>query len=635
MTPATPSATRVGRLSPDRVAVGLALLALSVVFVHLTLARGDFLSDDAWISMRYARNLVDGHGLLWNPGEPPVEGYSNLLWVLLAALGLALGISASKLMMAMGLGVGALCVPVGYATARAAGLGRGAGLAVAALVAGSGIIGATAASGLETPLMVLLMSAGAARLLWEERQIQQGASPPPWSALLFGLLAITHVEGPLYLAVPAFARLTRPGAGGPIRALLSLDRRDLLALVLLLAPPLGQELLRVLYYGDWMPNTVRVKTAGRPEIPFLLGARYVLFSLSINSARLAVLVLGVGAALLPGRGRSAADGLAARILLAPWVCCAVFVLIANGDMFNQFRFMAPAEPALLALAAVGWARIASFAPAFFRFAFLVVPLGLGVGMVVRDLHIQVADHDRMPAGFSDSFLASAFQVLRPSYGRIREFQEPFGRLRHIGRQGRAGEPDWFIYWILENLPVGDAVLFPDVGALGFALTEGRVLDGRGLNARGAAALLRAQPAEGPDGLQDPGVVAFLEEFNASNPALLIVQCSNGRLWGPVETALQASGALDAYEAVAMGRYTTPRTRVCALDAGRPRPTLEQILARYHRIQEDMPGVFDVTQRVAELQAGQAAPATQGLELDGPLESYPPGAWYRAATMPPP
>ena len=42
------------------------------------------LFDDALISMRYAHNLVSGHGLVWNPGEsPPVEGYSNLAWTLM------------------------------------------------------------------------------------------------------------------------------------------------------------------------------------------------------------------------------------------------------------------------------------------------------------------------------------------------------------------------------------------------------------------------------------------------------------------------------------------------------------------------------------------------------------------------
>lgn len=34
--------------------------------------------DDAYISYRYALNLVAGHGLVYNPGEY-VEGYTNLL----------------------------------------------------------------------------------------------------------------------------------------------------------------------------------------------------------------------------------------------------------------------------------------------------------------------------------------------------------------------------------------------------------------------------------------------------------------------------------------------------------------------------------------------------------------------------
>ena len=41
-------------------------------------------SDDAYISYRYARNLAAGDGLTFNPGER-VEGYSNLLYVLLLA----------------------------------------------------------------------------------------------------------------------------------------------------------------------------------------------------------------------------------------------------------------------------------------------------------------------------------------------------------------------------------------------------------------------------------------------------------------------------------------------------------------------------------------------------------------------
>lgn len=43
-------------------------------------------NDDAYISYRYARNLVEGKGLVYNPGEH-VEAYSNFLYVLMVAPG--------------------------------------------------------------------------------------------------------------------------------------------------------------------------------------------------------------------------------------------------------------------------------------------------------------------------------------------------------------------------------------------------------------------------------------------------------------------------------------------------------------------------------------------------------------------
>ncbi len=69
----------------------LASVAISVVFV----ARSTFrvrgavyfsLFDDATVSMRYARNLAHGAGLVWNPHGAHVEGYTNFLWTLWMAV---------------------------------------------------------------------------------------------------------------------------------------------------------------------------------------------------------------------------------------------------------------------------------------------------------------------------------------------------------------------------------------------------------------------------------------------------------------------------------------------------------------------------------------------------------------------
>src|SRR4051812_1351198 len=53
----------------------------------------DFVTDDAWISARYAENFAAGRGLVWNPGGPRVEGFSNPLLVAVEALARLAGVA--------------------------------------------------------------------------------------------------------------------------------------------------------------------------------------------------------------------------------------------------------------------------------------------------------------------------------------------------------------------------------------------------------------------------------------------------------------------------------------------------------------------------------------------------------------
>ena len=71
--------------------IHLALGAALIANVLLLYEFSPFVTDDALIAMRYARHLTEGYGLAWNPGAGPVEGYSNFLYVMLAAGALKLG----------------------------------------------------------------------------------------------------------------------------------------------------------------------------------------------------------------------------------------------------------------------------------------------------------------------------------------------------------------------------------------------------------------------------------------------------------------------------------------------------------------------------------------------------------------
>ena len=106
-----------------------AAAALGGVFaLHVWWLRG--LAEDAFISFRFGRHLAAGQGLVWNLGEPPVEGYTNFLWVLVAAgldgLGLDVPLAARVLGVVAAFATLAL---VAHAARVALGWGRGASLA--------------------------------------------------------------------------------------------------------------------------------------------------------------------------------------------------------------------------------------------------------------------------------------------------------------------------------------------------------------------------------------------------------------------------------------------------------------------------------------------------------------------------
>ncbi|WP_043873027.1 hypothetical protein [Legionella massiliensis] len=80
------------RVQP-RVILGFLLLVLcfAYLFIGQVSAVWPFTIDDMYIPLRYATHWYNGYGLSWNIAEPPVEGYSNFSFVLLARLALQWG----------------------------------------------------------------------------------------------------------------------------------------------------------------------------------------------------------------------------------------------------------------------------------------------------------------------------------------------------------------------------------------------------------------------------------------------------------------------------------------------------------------------------------------------------------------
>lgn len=80
--------------NPVRVVALYVLLASGLSLVAVWQLDGA-MPDDAWITLRYARNLADGHGWTYNFGGGASGGATSPLYVMLLALLLRVGVSAS------------------------------------------------------------------------------------------------------------------------------------------------------------------------------------------------------------------------------------------------------------------------------------------------------------------------------------------------------------------------------------------------------------------------------------------------------------------------------------------------------------------------------------------------------------
>jgi arabinofuranosyltransferase len=302
--------------------------ALVTCFVcHAALFLGSIF-DDAFISFRYARNLVEGHGLVFNLGER-VEGFSNFSWVMLSAASLAIGVPPAVTTPLVGVLAGVLLVLLmvraGRRLADHEGGLRGAGLIGAALVVITPGLALYAVSGLEQTAFALLSTLAALALV--ERR-----------AVRFALYT-------------SLAFLTRPEAGllgvlGALFALLdlrSVPRREWLKtqltivglFVLCLGPYLA---FKLGYYGSLVPNTLRAK---EPYLPAAL-------EYTARGTWPALLIAGL-VILTWRRGELSRER---RELFVLWASFVAACILVGPDWMPAYRFLLPSVP-LLGLAADG------------------------------------------------------------------------------------------------------------------------------------------------------------------------------------------------------------------------------------------------------------------------------------------
>ncbi|GAB4322021.1 MAG: hypothetical protein Kow0074_13260 [Candidatus Zixiibacteriota bacterium] len=337
------------RSSAARRATGRAL-SVSAVFFHTAALIAvawflyqanelSFTQDDAYISYRYAQNALDGHGLVFNEGER-VEGYTNFFWVILLVLGGLIGFGFDEVSKTLGIGAAlALIVLTGFwirSTWRR--LNWGDGLLPAAgsmlLLAANGSVIYWAVSGLETLWFTLFVTL--AVWAWIRRS---------WLAVpALAVASLTRPEGVFIWGLLVLAELAI-GEGWKRAAALAGSA------VLLLAP---FAVFKIVYYGSLFPNPFYAKTGFSWEY-VLSGLDYTWVYLFQFAGYGAVVVLViVGAVLLPGRW---------RIVPLIWLAYATYVTLIGGDVLKVHRFYVPITAFLVtSVAAAIYAIVRRYQP---------------------------------------------------------------------------------------------------------------------------------------------------------------------------------------------------------------------------------------------------------------------------------
>ena len=307
---------------------GIVLLAGFAIVVERAYKFYPFMADDAFISLRYARRFLDGHGLTWTDGAP-VEGYSNLLWILGCAL---LGRLGFDLVVASrALGVLATLVTMTVVAWAYKGRTKLSYIASISVLAFASPVAVWTMGGMEQPMVGLWLALGIYHCLplVAGAVEETSSSRPVLAGFFFGLLALSRPDGVLFGATVAIVLLAvEPRPSGRLRTLL----RFCLPLAGLF---LAQLLFRLLYYGDFIPNTGRAKIAFS-SAHALAGSYYVWNGVAALRAFFLLAIAGMVVCVRHnGKAR-------VRLLAAPIVVWLGYILLIGGDIFPAWRHFVPA-----------------------------------------------------------------------------------------------------------------------------------------------------------------------------------------------------------------------------------------------------------------------------------------------------
>ena len=349
-----PWARALARLD-GRLVLGVALVIALCYALYASHRMFGRLYDDTHITLRYAQNLAVGDGLRFNPGEKPVEGYTNfLLTVLLAgcaAIGLPLVTMAKIVSIGAALGVviatywlTTLILPDAPGILRAT---------PSLLLAICGWFAFFAAIGLETHLFALFITLAICFVLRQRWA---------WAGVLFACAYLTRPEGGGLWTV-TLAWLLWQAFIGPriVRRVQTVDRdgegaacfADIVRFTLPFVVIAGaHEIWRLTYYGEPLPNTFYDKVGSTTQ-QVRRGLDYVLNDFPHLQARTLIVII----LLLVVLPSAPIANRAARYVALLAAAFTGYIILVGGDFIGP-RFLFHIFPLIVVLLVAGLRSLA-------------------------------------------------------------------------------------------------------------------------------------------------------------------------------------------------------------------------------------------------------------------------------------
>ncbi len=407
-----------------------------------------FVKDDAYISFRYAQNLVSGRGMVFNVGER-VEGYTNFLWTILLAPFEWAGWDLIQVCDVLGPLLGAaLLVLVVRASRQLSGPGPlGSDLWPAMWLASSSSFTLWCVGGLEQSLAMLLPFTGTL-LTWRGWK-HKAARLTVAGGFALAAGCLTRPEGHLFVVMIGLLLIWEVA-----RDRANEERKRLfLAWAAPLAAVLGPyHIWRVFYFGSVLPNTYLVKAVSGIEV-YRSGLFLLENMLRFNLTGV-VIGLALFSLLLSGHRAARAFSVVLSLLFL------VYIVKVGSDELMWHRLFLPALP------------------------FVAIAAGEGLRLLIDGLYNFTGRQYRVFTGLVGwvIVLGGCYYNLSFTYGEMR------GNTGYTGCSGM-NHPDLGKFLTRHSRP-GELVAFQDMGATPYHAPDLRFLDFVGLVDRDIALLLQ-------------------------------------------------------------------------------------------------------------------------------------------------